>query len=255
MTLRFPDVEDIPLARAPLTEVICQVRFPTILSIGGRGLVQFQDAIRMRFPEFDHSSPVEITFSAAPSAQAMVSGPNGQVYQFRTADGQSTATLETEAYALSTSKYTVWNDFANDLTLIHYAAMNAYQLPYAKRIGLRYVNQIIGADFGIDTLVDLAKLFRPELVSLVSVSAWSAPEETVTTLLLSGDEGERMIMRTGFRNTPGRGPTALLDLDYYVEGQCSLDNLVERCDHFHELIYRAFRWSLKNHALKFFEPL
>jgi uncharacterized protein (TIGR04255 family) len=50
--LCFPKVEDVRLARAPLKEVICQVRFPVILRIGTEQPVEFQERIRERFPDF-----------------------------------------------------------------------------------------------------------------------------------------------------------------------------------------------------------
>ncbi len=254
MTLRFPVVKDVPLSRSPLTEVICQVRFPTFLSIGGRGLMQFQEAIRLRFPEFVEPPPIEIKLNAGGSQQSLVSETVGQVFQFRTADASALTSLSTDAYAYSTEKYSVWNDFANDLTLIHYAATSAYKLPYAKRIGLRYVNQIAGREYGIDTLKELSTLLRPELVGLVETDAWSEPEELVTQTLFHDLDDGRMVMRLGLRSDAVQGPLILLDYDYYVEGQQPLDNLIERCETFHDVIYRAFRWSVRDKALKYFKP-
>lgn len=37
-------------AKSPLVEVICQLRFPTILSIGSQEPAAFQEAIRREFP-------------------------------------------------------------------------------------------------------------------------------------------------------------------------------------------------------------
>lgn len=39
-------------AKSPLVEVICQLRFPTILSIGSQEPAAFQEAIRREFPRY-----------------------------------------------------------------------------------------------------------------------------------------------------------------------------------------------------------
>ena len=48
----FPKVQALPLPAQPLIEVICQLRFPTILSIGYSGACGVQEAIRHEFPQF-----------------------------------------------------------------------------------------------------------------------------------------------------------------------------------------------------------
>ena len=48
----FAPYERYQYARAPLLEVICQLRFPTILSIGAKEPAEFQEAIRKDFPQY-----------------------------------------------------------------------------------------------------------------------------------------------------------------------------------------------------------
>ena len=44
--------------RNPLAEVICQLRFPEILSIEANAPVEFQEAIRQEFPRFQRRQEV-----------------------------------------------------------------------------------------------------------------------------------------------------------------------------------------------------
>ena len=46
----FSDNTRHSYANSPLIEVICQLRFPTILSIGSTVPAQFQEAVRDEFP-------------------------------------------------------------------------------------------------------------------------------------------------------------------------------------------------------------
>ena len=48
----FAKYERCLYQRSPLIEVICQLRFPTILSIGSQEPAEFQEAIRHEFPQF-----------------------------------------------------------------------------------------------------------------------------------------------------------------------------------------------------------
>ena len=48
----FSKTERTVYRQNPLAEVICQLRFPTILAIGAKDPVDFQDAIRDVFPQY-----------------------------------------------------------------------------------------------------------------------------------------------------------------------------------------------------------
>ena len=48
----FSDNSRYSYVNSPLIEVICQLRFPTILSIGSTDPAQFQEAVREEFPRY-----------------------------------------------------------------------------------------------------------------------------------------------------------------------------------------------------------
>ena len=48
----FADNTRYSYVNSPLIETICQLRFPTILSIGSTEPAQFQEAIRGDFPKY-----------------------------------------------------------------------------------------------------------------------------------------------------------------------------------------------------------
>lgn len=255
MSLKFPIVEDIPLSKPPLKEVICQVRFPPILGIARGEPVDFQEAIRERFPELEEEQTVQVRVIGSPGGQAADADVGTRVFRFGTADGGSQVTLSVDAFALATSKYTVWEDFAQDLDLAFRAAMSAYRLPYAKRVGLRYVNQFDSEHLGFKTFKELTELFRPDLVTLMATDAWDYPDELVSQILLSDGDG-RLVLRVATRNPTGQPPIIVLDFDYYEEGSSiPLDDLSQRCTKYHDVIYRAFRWAIKPEMLEKFSPI
>lgn len=254
MPLQFPAVEDVPLGRTPLTAVLCQVRFPPILRISRGQPFEFQEAIRKRFPELEEEHGFQVRVTAGAGAQVADAEATGRSFNFRTADGETLVTLAVDAYAISTSRYTVWEAFAEDLTLVHEAVMAAYGLPYAKRVGLRYVNQFDAEHTGCTTFEELKGFLRPELVASMATDVWDRPEELVSQILLEDGSG-RLVLRVVARAAEQQPPVVALDLDYYEEGRVPVGDLVERCGRFHDVVYRAFRWSLQPDKMVAFAPV
>jgi uncharacterized protein (TIGR04255 family) len=248
MPLRFPDVTDVPLRKSPLTEVICQVRFPPNLSIGQGVPANFQKMIRHQFPEWDET--VEVGLFPFGNQE----NPPSRVFQFRSADAAKTVSLSVDAFSLSTTQYSSWGDFAKDLDLVHQAVQQEYEIPYAKRIGLRYVNQISSELTGLTTYPELQRLVRPELIAPLCTDAWNEAQEFILHLELN-DGGPLLRFRTAAANNIGGGPTVILDFDYYEEGNLGLEALTDRCYRYHDVIYRAFRWSLTPDGFDILEPM
>ena len=116
-----------------LIEVICQLRFPTILSIDTEVPAAFQDTIRERFPRYE----VKEENLAIP--QGVKKQKN---HSFISADGGFKLSLTQNFIALSTMRYTSWEDFAAWLDEPLANFINVYKPAFFERIGLRYVNGI-----------------------------------------------------------------------------------------------------------------
>lgn len=131
-------------ANAPAHEVICQLRFPTILTINETEPAAFQDAIREDFPQFARRE------DAAPPQVDGLGGPNPQVkqqkavtnYHFVSADNLWKINLTQNFIALSTLRYTGWEEFASELDRPLAEFIRIYKPAYFERVGLRYVNVI-----------------------------------------------------------------------------------------------------------------
>jgi len=127
---------------APAHEVICQLRFPTILSINNVEPADFQEAIREEFPQYVRRQDV-----SAPKVTGL-GGPNPKVeqqppvanYNFLSADGQWKLNLTRDFIALSTLRYSSWEAFARQLDKPLAAFIKLYKPAYFQRVGLRYVN-------------------------------------------------------------------------------------------------------------------
>jgi uncharacterized protein (TIGR04255 family) len=58
--MQFPDYERVIYERNPLNEVLCQLRFPSILKVTSQQPVEFQEVIRTDYPILNIKRPVEL---------------------------------------------------------------------------------------------------------------------------------------------------------------------------------------------------
>ena len=124
-----------------LGEVICQLRFPEILSIETDLPARFQDAIRSIFPVYSvrkEAPPPKVT--GQPGAMQVQQQNPTNNYQFSTPDGVWRVNLTSKFISLACSRYTRWEEFANMLDRPLVALIQIYKPAYFERIGLRYIN-------------------------------------------------------------------------------------------------------------------
>ena len=131
--------------RSPLIEVICQLRFPDILKIEAHEPADFQDAIRQVYPQY--AKRIE-QLPPQNAGGKMVEQGTVNNYQFISADGGWKVSLTKGFIALSTTRYTRWEEFAKRLDVVLAAFIKIYQPAYFTRVGLRYMNAVNKAALG-----------------------------------------------------------------------------------------------------------
>lgn len=156
----FFDRERYLYQKPQLIEVICQLRYPTILSIPAREPVDFQEAIRQEFPQYKRTVERPVPNPGQP-AQEVVN------FQFLSADGLWRVNLTADFIALATSVYTKWEDFAAKLDRILAAFIRVYHPAYFHRVGLRYVNAFSRKALGLEG-VPFRELFQPGYLGLLA---------------------------------------------------------------------------------------
>lgn len=128
-----PDNRRYAYGKAQLIEVICQLRFPTILSIDTREPADFQETIRAAFPRYQ--CQVEHLPAANGSAARTINN-----HTFLSEDGTYKLSLTKDFIALSTMRYTHWEDFAARLDEPLGQFIRIYRPACFDRVGLRFVN-------------------------------------------------------------------------------------------------------------------
>jgi uncharacterized protein (TIGR04255 family) len=144
-----------------IAEVICQLRFPEILSIGTTAPATFQDAIRDEFPQFIRRQDLPAPkITGMPGHLSLENQPGVINYQFSSADGAWRVNLTSRFISLTCNRYSSWEDFAKKLDKPLAAFIQIYKPAYFERIGLRYLNFISRYELGLEG-VPFSQLIAP----------------------------------------------------------------------------------------------
>lgn len=252
MALHFQDKPEIPLGRPPIVEVICQVRFPAILKLMRAEPAEFQEMVKHLFPDLQvQVEQLTIIDSSAVSGMDIKTAPQSKAYKFQMMDAMTTIVLAANFFAVTTTRYTQWKEFLSFVTLGKDALDKVYQPAYASRIGLRYVNRFAPSNTGSASINEVYRLLQPELTAQLRSLAWSSPEQFQSRLQLTNGSG-RLTLSTSYQSEPEE-QAFVLDLDYFEEGKINLSEVEQRCDHYHNEIYRAFRWCVLDESLPKFD--
>ena len=148
----FSQAERVIYRHPQLAEVICQLRFPTILSISAHEPAEFQEAIRDVFPQYlrrQDQPPMKVT--PVPGQPPKVEQPKPVTnYQFMTADGGYRINLTQDFISLTCAKYDRWEAFARMMDKPLASFIRTYHPAYFQRVGLRYLNAFSRRDLDLE---------------------------------------------------------------------------------------------------------
>jgi uncharacterized protein (TIGR04255 family) len=169
----FREVERVIYNNNPLIEVVCQMRFPRILSISESLPAAFQDCIREDYPLFDIAVEHQQRFTVdsidtdTPPIPRVIQSEKVKNYRFSSSDGLWHINLTSTFIALTTSKYTRWEDFLQRIGKPLAALLDIYKPAFYERIGLRYVDAFRRSKLNLDG-VDWSELIQPCALGLLS---------------------------------------------------------------------------------------
>lgn len=257
----FPSAPRVLYARNPLVEVICQLRFPTILRIGSEMPVDFQDRVRREYPNFRQKPeaslglPHEISEVVPQELLSLFSGPRrASVYDFLSADEHWTIGLAADFISLTTNNYSRWEEFIEHIRAAIGALRAVYQPAHYIRVGLRYRNIIDREVLGLESST-WAELLKPHIAGELSAL------ETETDVL---DMTKALIIRLHQYDSQVRMQHGMLlrdnrqcyfiDNDFFTHVKTELDDADEILRYFNRQSGRLFRWSISDTLHRALEP-
>ena len=244
-----------------LADVICQLRFPQILTIQANLPVDFQEAIRDEFPQF--SSRKEMP---APKLQGTPGNLNVQNqdpvtnYQFTSADGVWRVNLTSGFISLACNRYVCWEDFARKLDKPLAAFIQIYKPAYFERVGLRYLNFISRYELGLEG-IPFSELIQP---------CWLGPlaeEDMAENMLTRCTVDVDVTLRGGCKAKIHAGPGLIrkqgkadsevkfvFDQDLYMPGKLPVNLSAGALETLHRQADGIFRGAITSRLHKALEP-
>lgn len=217
-------------AKSQIAEVICQLRFPEILSISARDPVDFQDAIRGEFPQFSRRQETPAPkLVGTPGNVTVQNQPPVTNYQFTSADGVWRINLTNQFISLTCTNYSCWEDFAGRLDKPLTTFIRIYKPAYFERVGLRYLNFFSRQELNLEN-VPFRRLFSPCYLGVlsqedVSENATSRCSVDAELAIRGGcrvkvHAGPGLVKRNGVEDKEVK---FIFDQDLYMPGQLPLN--------------------------------
>ena len=234
-----------------LADVICQLRFPEILSIGANLPVQFQEEIRGDYPQYSARKETPAPkVVGTPGNLNLEKQPEVINYQFASADGAWRINLTSKFVSLTCSRYTCWEDFAQHLDKPLAAFIKIYKPAYFERVGLRYLNFISKENLDL-TDCKFSDLINPRYLGPLQEE--DVPEHTVTRCSVDVEMAIRGGCHLKLHAGPGlvkqngvqdKNIRFILDQDLYMNGNIPVNMSAGAMQTLHTQAYSIFRGAI-----------
>ena len=258
----IPDSPREVYNRNPLSEVLVQLRFPTILRVSSETPADFQDKIRKEYPLYTPETgelsipglPKEISdmLKALPVMPSQV--PH---HTFMNEDESRFISLSQDFLAVSEKKYTNWEIFRNAIELAEDAFRGIYAPQFYSRIGLRYIDFIDKEYLGLGN-VRWSELLNEEFIGELGASDFADEVDGIVTesTIRIPEIPEGIVRIQHGLASPGNSDRVgyLIDSDFSVTWRCNPDDAFEALDAFNNLGGRLFRWAIKSKLRDALEP-
>lgn len=257
----FSKEERVIFQKNQLVDVICQLRFPEILSVAAKAPADFQDAIRGDYPQYNLTREIQQPkVVGAPGSFRLEEQPETVNHQFQNAEGTWKINLTSRFISLSCGKYTRWEDFAGRLDKVLSAFIRVYSPAYFNRVGLRFVNAISRE------ALDLAEVPFRSLIQPCYLGPLAEPDASERAfsrcsvdleLALPGGCRARVHAGPGVLRRPGQKPQGtwfILDEDLFTAGNIPVNLSAGVLNCLHEQADEIFRGALTDTLYEAMEP-
>ncbi len=241
--MQIPESPRAIFRNSPLIEVVCQIRFPTILKIA-LPPIEFQERIRSAYPGYNEKKDYGQTFPNIVGQVQVFNAP--AVHEFVSSDGHEIISLTREFLALTCRRYGRWEDFSSKWQMAQDALVECYQPNYIERVGLRYQDVLSRKRLGIES-VAWKELLRPEIAGLFGVWEEKAIKESFSQSLLSLEDNNNQVRVVHGLFPLEDGEVAyLIDTDFFHEGRLKIEDIRAKLHGFNRSAGNLFRWCISS---------
>jgi len=169
MSMPFPKVDRVVYKTNPINELICEFRFPRILSINEKDPVEFQEKIRSEYPIYKLVIGHQVQGTIEVPANSM-DAPTSRVFQsekiknhqFYSVDNDLRVNLNSTSFSISTKKYERWESFLPKISELLTIFTDIYKPAFYERIGLKYVDVFQRSKLNLSPETKWGELIQPQ---------------------------------------------------------------------------------------------
>jgi len=243
----------------PLEEVICQLRFPTILKINTESPAEFQDDIRKRYPLYEKGGDLDIQLpEGIPQgfsnliSELNISAMLGPLtppvrHRFVTSEGTRSVALVQNFFAISETDYRRWSNLRDEIEIVEQNFAKIYEPEFYSRIGLRYRDKIRRSTLGVADL-EWSLLLNADLTGFFGDLDFAKDIfRTMSRIEMQMPEvpGARMTLQHGLATANGEDePSYIIDIDLYTTERSTSENAFQTLDSFNSIAGNIFRWAI-----------
>ncbi len=253
----FSDAERCLYGKPQLVEVICQLRFPTILKIENQSPFELQELIRGDYPNYSvREERLNGQNGAPPTTQ--------KNYQFLSMDNRWKVNLTQGFISLASHGYTRWEDFAKRLDKLLAHLIGVYHPACFTRIGLRYINAFNQKLLELDDLPWRELIHTPYLGLMgeedVAEKAFLKCEQSATLNLPGGARSNIKSGRGTMRKVDNKNRAVseqevfMLDIDVFMDGSIGMSHIAPALNVVHGNADSIFRGAITDTLHNAMEP-
>ena len=245
--------------RNQLGEVICQLRFPEILTIEANAPVEFQEAIRAHYPIYRaRQEPSAPKLTGAPGNLSLQKPEPTTNYSFASPDGVWRINLTDTFISLSCQEYSSWEAFAARLDQPLAEFIRLYRPACFERIGLRYMNFISRKDLDLED-EPFRELLREQYLGILADEELHGPVRGSVDGEFAVRSGCRAKVHAGtgmVRRGTGMDPEVKLifDEDLFMPGQIPVHLAAPVMQTLHDQAWSIFRDAITDRLHEAMEP-
>lgn len=234
-----------------LADVICQLRFPEILTINAVPPAAFQEEIRSEYPQYSATTETPPpNIANTPEGPRLERQPATINYCFASADGVWRINLTSKFISIACSKYPRWEEFAKMLDSPLAAFIKTYKPAYFERIGLRYLNFVSRKALGLEN-TPYSELFDPAYLGILGKEgvAESATMRCNVDIEMAIRNGSHVKIHAGPGMVKKNGQTDseikfVFDQDLFSVGKIPVNHSTEVLENLHSQAFPIFRGAI-----------
>jgi len=257
----FPTAERVVYKNQPLADVICQIRFPSILKIDSQEPSEFQERIRGDYPEYSKNTAIDdLTVEHTPESSEVIL--NDLINQskkvnhvFLSKDNNYQISLSKNSLSVSTKRYRRWEEFYSHAEIALEAFSESYKPAYTTRIGLRYVDIIDRELLGIKNIPWKDLLSEAVLGMLCSeIEEEVTQMENVSEIRLAGPSAFVRIISSLVIHREKKHRAVKLDSDFFYNSRSEFSEIDSRLNFLHKSSTNQIQWIIKKQLSEALTP-